>query len=222
MSRTPAGIIPDTTWDTQVALKYERASILLEELSKTGIVSHALKAAGLTRSQVDAMLRSDKVFRNAWEQATFRAADVLRAEARRRAVEGVRKPLYHQGQPIYLYRTVLGEDGQPLKDEAGREVREVLRDENGQPVQAVEVNYSDTLLLACLKAVDPAFRDKSSVEMSGPGGGPIEQKTVTDLDAARRIAYALQRGALAAKATPQNTSDAQYPDELDDPGGDLI
>jgi hypothetical protein len=44
------------------------------------------------------------------------------------------------------------------------------------------------------------YGDKLAVEASGPGGGPIEHKSLSDIEAARLIWRALTKGAAAAKA----------------------
>ena len=44
-------------------------------------------------------------------------------------------------------------------------------------VPVFEREYSDTLLLALLKAKKPAeYRDRLSAELTGKGGGPIDRK----------------------------------------------
>ena len=76
------------------------------------------------------MRKEDPVFAAAWDEAEEKAADVLEAEARRRAVLGVPKPL-----------------------------GKVVRDDDGQPI-AIR-RYSDTLLLALLRAHRPPRRERS-------------------------------------------------------------
>lgn len=200
----------------------EAKTTFLRALAETGELRRACLSVGVPVWLLFQWRKKDVQFAEDWAAALEAGRTCLEAEAYRRAMEGVRKPLYYKGEPIYLYRTVTDEDGAPARDDEGRELREVIRDENGQPVQAAEVNYSDSLLLAMLKAYVPEFQDKSKVELSGPGGGPIETKDMSDVEVARRIAYTLYRGTLAAKATPQNTEDAQIVNELEDPGGDLI
>ena len=76
----------------------------------------------------------------------------MEEEARRRAVEGVAKLKFHQGQLIHI--PVVDADGQPVLAE------------NGEPKQKpyVEHEYSDTLLIFLLKGARPKkFRENMDV-----------------------------------------------------------
>lgn len=197
----------------------EAKTTFLLALAETGELRRACMSVDVPVWLIFQWRKKDAQFGEDWAAALEAGKTILEAEAYRRAIEGTRKPLFYQGQPIYQYRTLVDEFGRPMLDEQGRDIREVIRDENGQPVQAAEVNYSDSILMAMLKAHVPAYQDKTKLELTGAGGGPIETKNLSELEVARRIAYTLHRGALAARATPQNTEDAQI---VDDPGGDLI
>lgn len=62
----------------------------LDALAKCGIVSDALKVAGIkSRVTINNWCRDDAEFKAGYEEAVATAADTLEAEARRRAVEGV-------------------------------------------------------------------------------------------------------------------------------------
>lgn len=182
-------------------VRERRRKMFLRELAEDGNITRAVAAAGWDRREVYRQKAKDPEFADAWGEAIMMAADRLEAEALRRAVQGVTKPLYYQGQPIYLYRSVIGEDGQPVKDENGTEMREVVRDARGQPVQATEYLYSDQLMALLLRGAKPEkYRDtKAAVEVSGPGGGAIELTAVSETERARRIAFTLQQGLLAAQ-----------------------
>lgn len=192
-------------------------AIFFRALAKVGNVSAAAREAGMDRRWVYTLREKDKAFAEAWDAAIEEVCDGLEAEAHRRAVQGVVKPLFHQGQPIYQYRTVTDDDGQPVKDGNGHDLREVVRDAQGQPVQAVEYTYSDALLMQQLKANLPwKYRESTSVELTGRGGGPLQVET-TPLDSARKIAYALTLG-LRAKAL--GATEVEPIEQLDD-GSDL-
>ena len=214
----PVDRAPKSTHTDGMDIAEAKTTFLLS-LAETGELRRACLSVDVPVWLLFQWRKKDAQFAEDWATALEAGKTILEAEAYRRAIEGVRKPLFYQGQPIYLHRSVIGEDGEPVKDEQGRELREVVRDANGQPVQAAEVTYSDSILMAMLKAHVPAYQDKTNVELTGAGGGPIETKNLSELEVARRIAYTLHRGALAARATPQNTEDAQI---VDDPGGDLI
>jgi hypothetical protein len=200
------------------SILHHRKEAFLRALAETGSAIKAARASGWDRSNAYKHRRVDPAFDAAWVEACRIAAEDLEDEARRRAIEGVRKPLYWQGQPIYLYRSVIGQDGQPMRDEQGNEIREVLRDEHGQPVQACEHQYSDGLLSLLLKGnIAEKYGDNRKVELSGPGGGPIELAAVSDTEKARRIAFALHKGLVAATQGPAIESEVVgVGDDLDD------
>jgi len=79
-------------------------------------------------------------FAKAWERAVEDAVDVLRAEAFRRAVQGVEEPVFHRGREIAVVR-----------------------------------KYSDQLLGLLLRAHAPEHNPVEKHEITGRGGGPIEQ-----------------------------------------------
>lgn len=105
-----------------------KRSAFLNALAEGVTISAAAKAAGIGLSTVYSWRESDEAFAADWQEAYRQGANVLEAEARRRAVNGTRKYLYHQGRPILDPRT--GE-------------------------HAYEMNYSDLLLIVLLKARDP-------------------------------------------------------------------
>lgn len=67
-------------------------------LSITGNVSEAARASKVSRSHAYALKMADPEFATAWMDALETATDLLEAEARHRAVEGVEQPHFHQGQ----------------------------------------------------------------------------------------------------------------------------
>jgi hypothetical protein len=121
----------------KLKLTGERRERFLKALSDTGIVSLAVEIAGTSRTRVYELRKRDTAFAAGWDEAEERAADVLEAEAWRRAVDGVPEPLVSSGK--------------------------VVRDDDGQPL-AIR-RYSDTLMLALLKARRPErFKDRAVVE----------------------------------------------------------
>ena len=72
----------------------------LAAFRETGNVRLACETAGVGRSSHYRWLGEDPDYRGAFELAEEDAADILEAEARRRAVEGVEKPVgWHKGEP---------------------------------------------------------------------------------------------------------------------------
>ncbi|WP_244922252.1 hypothetical protein [Oceanibaculum indicum] len=70
----------------------------LDHLADTGNVSAACRLAKLDRRTAYQWRAADADFRRLWQEALDAAVDALEAEARRRAVEGVEHPHFHQGQ----------------------------------------------------------------------------------------------------------------------------
>ncbi len=64
----------------------------LSMLSKTGNTSKACETSGLTRRQVMTLRERDRAFDRAYDDAMNDAADLLEAEAWRRALEGTEQP----------------------------------------------------------------------------------------------------------------------------------
>lgn len=72
----------------------------LKAMSLTGNVSVACKKAKINRSTVYRHGDSDPVFKALWDEARAEAADWLEAEAYRRAVKGVKRPVYQQKELV--------------------------------------------------------------------------------------------------------------------------
>lgn len=92
------------------------------------------------------------------------AGDSLEDEAIRRAHAGLAKPIVYQGQ--FQYR-------QRLKPGTGpAHKKRAVYEKYGSPLAIQE--YSDQLLMFLLKGFKPAkYRERNSLELSGPGGAPI-------------------------------------------------
>jgi hypothetical protein len=194
-----------------------RYQIFLDALAEEGVVTKACERAGIIRRVAYARRQSNPTFAEAWEDAMDAWRDRLRQEAQRRAVNGTYKLLYHQGVPVFEYRTVIGADGLPEKDDNGHDKREVVRDSAGQPVQARTYDFSDALLARMLAANVPEYREK--LALTGENGGPI-QVEATPLDSARRIAYALHLGMQAKLSHEAHRALPEAIEHLDD-GSDL-
>lgn len=77
---------------------WERA--FLATLSNTGNVRAACTAAKVGRSTVYDRRQSSEAFDAAWAEAIEQAADMMEAEALRRAVHGVQEPVYYKGKIV--------------------------------------------------------------------------------------------------------------------------
>ena len=72
--------------------------VFLDLLGKNGNVTLSAHEAGIVRQTAYDARDRDKAFSKAWEDAMEQAADVLEREAWRRASEGVKQPVFYQGE----------------------------------------------------------------------------------------------------------------------------
>lgn len=77
--------------------KYE---LFLEMLGICGIPNQACELAGVHRSTMFKRKKEDELFAARWEDARRQAVEVLEAEARRRAIDGIDKPYYYKGKVV--------------------------------------------------------------------------------------------------------------------------
>lgn len=178
----------------------------LAEFARTGLITHSAKSAGTTTQTIQAWLKADPDFHERYREAIDANIDSIEHEALRRAVWGYEEPIVHQGQfvPIMVYsrdeegNLKLGDDGKPL--------REPLLNEDGTPKYATVTKYSDSLMSKVLEAKIPKYQRASKLELTGANGGPVEVAT-SKIEKARRIAFALKQGLLAAKQAQDDGSD---------------
>ena len=64
---------------------------------ETGNVTIAARFAKIERSTAYARYKASPEFKEKWDDAYQESSDLLEAEARRRAMEGVPRPIYQQG-----------------------------------------------------------------------------------------------------------------------------
>lgn len=77
---------------------------MLAALAKTGNVTQAARAAKVGRATHYEWLAEDPEYASAAAGAMEEAADLLEAEAQRRAVTGVLEPVFHQGKKVATVR----------------------------------------------------------------------------------------------------------------------
>lgn len=118
----------------------------LAALSEGYSIRAASERAGFDRSVAYAIRGRNEKFRLAWDCALEDGTDVIEDEALRRAVAGVLEPVVAQG------RLAKNEDGSILT------VRK----------------FSDSILLALLKARRDKFREKTETKVVGADGGPVQ------------------------------------------------
>jgi hypothetical protein len=118
----------------------------IKALENTANVRAACMQAGISHSIVYKWQEHDEEFSIRFKQANQDANWILFGEAWRRAIQGDEEYVVSAGKLVY------GPDGKPL----------------------VNRKKSDRMLELLLKARLPEFRDKQSIEHSGPNGGPIQ------------------------------------------------
>lgn len=74
--------------------------LFLYTLSETGNVTYSAEVAGITRQTAYEHRNINEAFSALWDDAIEQSVDALELEARRRAKEGVKKPVFWQGQEI--------------------------------------------------------------------------------------------------------------------------
>lgn len=123
-------------------------TIFINTLREGGNIRAACAKAKINRTTAYRERKANGAFNELWDAALEDAGDSLEAEAWRRAVKGVLKPVFGSG-------------GTGVGTVEVGQVRE----------------YSDTLLIFLLKGAKPEkYKDRG--EISGPGGGPIPFKEI--------------------------------------------
>lgn len=117
--------------------------VFLEALAGGASITRAAEAAAVGRTTVYEWREGDPAFAKAWDDALEAGIDLLEEEARRRAVEGVERPVVAMGK--------------------------IARDDDGNVLKIRE--YSDTLLALMLKAKRPQqYRERVDVNAKHSGG----------------------------------------------------
>lgn len=134
---------------------------------RTASITKAARAARIERRLHYVWLADDPEYPRMFAAAQTEAAQILEDEAIRRAHEGVLEPLVYKGRFQYKSRPKKNPDGSYV-EENGRKVYE----DYGAPL-AIR-SYSDGMMMFLLRGFLPnKYKENSSVELSGPGGGAI-------------------------------------------------
>lgn len=81
-------------------LTQETRAKFLELLREEPNIKRAAEAIGVSRGRLYELREEDPGFDAAWREALEDGADVLESEAWRRAVHGIREPVFYQGQEV--------------------------------------------------------------------------------------------------------------------------
>ena len=122
----------------------------------TGNMTTAAAAAGIDRTTPYQYAEVHPEFATELAAAREEAADLLEAEALRRATKGVQKLKFYEGAPIMIPKR--DDDGRLVLDARGREIM----------VPYVEHEHSDLLLIFLMKAARPEkYRENYEVKHTG-------------------------------------------------------
>lgn len=126
---------------TERTLTHARETFIVA-LAKGASITKSCELAGIGRSTAYEWREADEAFAALWDEALEAGIDRLEDEARRRAVEGVEKPVVAMGK--------------------------IARNDDGSVLMIRE--YSDTLLALMLKAKKPSeYRDRSTHDVNIAG-----------------------------------------------------
>lgn len=81
-----------------VSLPWGKKKQFIETLKQTGNVSAAARAIGVPRAKLYKKKKTDRKFSEEWQEALEEALDDLEEEVRRRALQGIEKPVYYGGK----------------------------------------------------------------------------------------------------------------------------
>lgn len=82
----------------------KRIEAFLEALRAIPNVSRACKLAGISRPVMYEAKAADPTLADEWDDAIDQGIEAMEAEAMRRAIEGIDKPVFYQGDEVALLR----------------------------------------------------------------------------------------------------------------------
>lgn len=159
----------------------------LINLERTGNISKSARLSGIASASAYQLRKTDGDFAAAWDQALEDHTDRCEEELTRRAF-GYEEPVVYQGQlsPVWE-RDENGQIRLEVYNDAGdtRPVQAVGDD--GKPQWLTVTKFSDTLLLARVKAYRKRYSTERT-ELTGGDGGPV---ATTSTARAARVAHLL-------------------------------
>lgn len=155
-----------TTWRVklqQSRLKFDdvQKRVYLDKLAEFGLKGTAAKAAGVSGNTVRNHRDNDPEFAEAEAEAIDAWHDIVSREIGHRAVVGVFKAIYYKG--VRVVEPILDDDGVPLTTKDGEPRYRYVE----------ERVVSDRLIELEGKRVEPTYRDKTTIDIGGTGGGVL-------------------------------------------------
>lgn len=86
------------------ALPESKFDLFIEMLGQVGVPNRACELAGVSRATMFKRKKDDELFAARWEDARRQSVEVLEAEARRRAYEGIDKPYMYKGKVVMVLK----------------------------------------------------------------------------------------------------------------------
>lgn len=156
MEQQPEHTEPDDKGDFPLIAHHKKRAFL-SAYAVVGTVTGAAKTTGISRRSHSSWMKNDANYAAAFVVAEQIAADALEQEARRRAIEGVMRPVLYKGVQV-----------------------EITDPQTGQPAPLFEHEYSDTLLIFMLKGAKPdKYGDKAVWEQIARIKQILEEKQRT-------------------------------------------
>ena len=90
--------------DAQDRLQSPKQQAFLAAYANSGNVTRAAELSGVHRRSHYHWMKNNPAYEEAFQYANDDAVDLLAAEARRRAVEGVENPIFHNGKKVGAVR----------------------------------------------------------------------------------------------------------------------
>jgi hypothetical protein len=178
-----------------------KLELFLAALRRRPVVAYACEAALVSRTDAYRTRRENPEVAKAWDDALEDGIDRAEAEAFRRGSEGFNEPVIHQGQVAVLTEPVLDDEGNVQLNEKGQMRMRPVLDDKGNTIPLSVKKFSDTLLIAVLKARRAAYRVERT-ELTNPDGSLTPQDDTARAARLAAILEAAERRAQAADNEP--------------------
>jgi len=173
-----------------------KLELFLAALRRRPVVAYACEASLVSRTDAYRTRRENPEVAKAWDDALEDGIDRAEAEAFRRGSEGFNEPVIHQGQVAVVTEPVLDDEGNVQFNEKGQMRMRPVLDDKGNTIPLSVKKFSDTLLIAVLKARRAAYRVERT-ELTNPDGSLTAQD---DTARAARMAAILEMAERRAQA----------------------
>lgn len=140
--------------------------IFLDVLRTTGNISASARAANISARAAHGLKAHDMEFSQEWDLAKDESIDELEAALRKRAIEGVEKPVYYAGKECGTLRSYSDSVGMYiLKTHRGDGDQEIAKNTNNEKQSIREVSARE-LLIGKLEAMACNIGDVKTEQIS--------------------------------------------------------